>query len=164
LKSVQGSAEGTFYWTNGSTYTGTGVPNAPGTNDIVEIIGGGDSTYTVTFDRPVTGLVMDLLSVGASGAPVVYKFDHSFTLVNSGPGYWGSGPLTSIANSIIGEEGHGVIRFDGTLTTVTWTVPTGENWHGFEFGVAGAAVPEPATLGALGLGALALLRKRRKAA
>ena len=61
-----------------------------------------------------------------------------------------------------GNEGHGVIQFLGTFTTIDWTVPVGESWHGFQIGIPGVQqVPEPATLLLLAGSAVAAIRARR---
>ena len=158
----QKSSEGTFYWTNPSTYQSALIDNAPNTNDIITMIGGNDANVnTLTFSRPVTNLAMDILSFGQSGQPVSYIFDHDFTIQNSGAGYWGNGPLgQSNPHTLTGEEGHGVIMFADPLTTLSWTAPHSENWYGFTAGVSGA-VPEPSSLLALA-GSMLILKRRRK--
>lgn len=160
---VQGNNQGTNYWAdNPETYEGPGIPNAPETSDIVALIGGGDSSYTLTFDRPVFDIVMPVISLGRGSTPVDYVFDRDFTIISEGPGYFGEGDLSQPdGNTLLGVEGNGSILFDGATNSLTWTVDTAENWHGFTLGVAGA-VPEPGTMAVLGLGALALLKRRKK--
>ena len=34
-----------------------------------------------------------------------------------------------------GREGNGTIKFQGTVSTFSWTVPTAEVWHGFTFAI-----------------------------
>jgi hypothetical protein len=110
--------------------------------------------------------VMALLSLGQpNDFFVTYTFDHTPTLLSSGQGFWGGCAtcLTVSGNSVIGEEGHGVVQFTGVVSEITWTVPTFENWHGFTFGAA-AVVPEPETyaLMLVGLAAIGLVARRRK--
>jgi hypothetical protein len=56
-----------------------------------------------------------------------------------------------------GIEGHGIIRFSGTFSSLSWTIPTAEFWHGFQIGVQGIGdgppppIPEPNTIALLGL-------------
>jgi hypothetical protein len=104
---------------------------------VIAIIGGAPVvTQTITFSRPVRDPVMAVLSMGASGRPMTYEFDAPFDLISNGPGYWGNGPLTARAGNVLeGQEGHGVIRFRGTFTSISWTVPTAEGWNGYTFGI-----------------------------
>jgi hypothetical protein len=69
-------------------------------------------------------------------------FDTPFTVLSSGPGFWGSpGTLTNIdpVNHVLqGDEGHGTIQFIATYGSISFTSPI---WHGFTVG----AIPEPST-------------------
>ena len=88
--------------------------------------------------------------------------------MNSGTGFFGgsaAGSLSEIAgNTLQGIEGHGVIQFIGTFTSIDWTIPTEEFWHGFQVGIpTPQVVPEPLALSLLvgGLAAAALRSRRR---
>jgi hypothetical protein len=150
---------GVFYWTNPATYTSALVPNPPTRRDIISLVGGPNvMTSTLTFSQPVGNLAMSVLSLGG-WTMARYVFDRPFTLASQGPGYFGSGPLSQPAANILeGREGHGTILFPGTITSLSWTMPASEFWHGFTVG----AVPEPASLAALALGLVALRRFRKR--
>ncbi|MCE9560286.1 MAG: PEP-CTERM sorting domain-containing protein [Armatimonadetes bacterium] len=161
VRSGQTSAQGIFYWNIPTTYQSALIDNAPTTKDIITMVGGNSNVKTLTFSRPVTNLAMDILSFGRAGRPVSYTFNHDFSIQNNGPGYWGNGPLgQSSPNTLTGSEGHGVIMFADTMTSLSWTAPVSEDWYGFTVGVAGA-VPEPSSLLALA-GSMLILRRRRK--
>jgi hypothetical protein len=152
---------GTFYWSNPSTYQSVEVPNGPTTTDIIALTGGGDSVHTLSFSKTVNNVALDICSMGQYGLGVTYNFDHAFKIVSNGQGYWGNGPLSNPSgNTLLGNEGHGTILFEGPIDSISWTAPTYEYWHGVTAGVE--SVPEPATLSVLGLGLLPLLRRKRR--
>jgi hypothetical protein len=165
------TAGGTNYWAfNSGIYTAfPTADNPPPDSDIIRLTGGTNTgVQTITFSAPVTNPVMAILSLGQPGLPRTYVFgDEDFTILNSGQGHWGGNPAGSLfedaGNVLRGIEGHGLIQFNGTFTSINWTIPLAENWHGFQVGVA--QVPEPGTLLLLGGGlAAAMLRGRRNAA
>ena len=168
---------GTNYWANNSsTYTSVPeVDNAPPDSDIIRLTGGSNTgTQTITFSIPVVDPVMAILSMGQFSIPVRYDFDTgvSFDILNVGPGHFdgaGNGSLTELAGDVLeGREGHGLIQFNGTYSSISWTIPAAEFWHGFQVGIADAdgpdPIPEPATLAlmSLGLAGLGFIRRRTK--
>ncbi|HVL39163.1 MAG TPA: hypothetical protein VM328_07210 [Fimbriimonadaceae bacterium] len=157
------TAGGTNYWNfNSSIYTSSQVSNAPNhSSDIVAIDRA--STYTVTFSRPVQDLAMSIMSLGRTNLHVSYDFNHDFTIHNSGNGHWGGGTpslFEDVPTVLRGVEGHGVIVFDGSVSTLTWVSNPSEFWHGFTFGVAGVAIPAPGAALAFGVALLAQRRRR----
>ena len=155
---------GTDFWTSGTPdpYSVTGRPTG---TDIVAIVGGPATTFSLKFSQAVVNPYFAGLSLGQPGGYFVsYDFDAAPTLISSGQGFWGGCAtcLTVSGNSMIGEEGHGVVQFMGSFTSISWTVPVGETWHGFQVGVN--AIPEPETYALMlaGLGAVGFMARRRK--
>lgn len=164
---------------NGVTYYST---SQGGTNLIKEAFPGGATLITlgstVTADFALTGDGLTLY-VGSDSATAggIFRFTRTST-----SGSWDAGtriftsPIRHLAlEEVAGQHNlYGSFRTGGTsaiqgffntatATSVTaaWTTtnPTNTAFLGVDLVVQG--VPEPATLTALGLGALALLRKRR---
>jgi hypothetical protein len=137
------TSSGTDYWIPPATYTSATVPDPPPGPGIIALVGGTQQVDTLTFSPPVTDLVFAVASLGNgySGVTATYNFDAPFTILSSGPGYYGPGTLTeSDAGALVGREGYGVVRFNGALSHIRWTVPTGEdpdagNWGGFTIGI-----------------------------
>jgi hypothetical protein len=164
---AQTSGAGTNYWNPNTAYLSSAVENAPPDSDIIALIGP-STLNTISFSVPVADPVLAILSLGRPSIGTDYVFDAPFTIVSNGPGFWGNGPLTNIGgNTLRGNEGHGVIQFSGTFSSISWSVPLAENWHGFQVGVVGlddgpnGEIPEPGTIG-LALAGLALLAVRRR--
>jgi hypothetical protein len=137
---------GTAFWTanNSAPYVSASVLNGPPACDIIQLQGGSSSTYEITFSEPVSDPIMPVLSLGNHGAPTYYDFDRQFQVVSSGTGYWGSGTFQANPGEVLlGAEGHGTIRFIGSIGSLSWTVPSPEYWHGFTFGIRGKASANP---------------------
>jgi hypothetical protein len=161
---------GTDYWTTSvnDNYT-QGVVNRPTDSDIIALSDA--NTGTITFSQPVSDVYVAFNSW--NGAEVT--FNHAFTVVSQGCGYWGCGTFDPNSNSnSTGFSGNGetvgVLKFAGSITSLTFTDTVSENWHGLTVGIGGAgAVPEPSAwalmlLGIGGLGATLRTRRRHPAA
>ncbi len=155
---------GTNYFYPATPYVSSIVPNAPTAAEMIAL-SRTSQVNTITFSQPVVDPVMAIVSMGRTSLPVLYAFNADFDVISVGPGYWGNGTLTELAGNVLeGREGHGVIRFNGTISSISWAVNPGEYWHGITVGAPAVAVPLPsaawAGLSLLGAVALAKLRRR----
>jgi hypothetical protein len=159
---------GVNYWAvNSGIYTPTGAENPPPDSDIIRLFGGpGTGVQTITFSAPVTNPLMAIMSMGNASETVTYVFNAPFDILNQGAGYFGGNPfsLTELpGNTLQGIEGHGLIQFIGTFTSISWTAPSREAWHGFQIALSDeAVVPVPAAAPLLLTGLLGLAGLRRR--
>ncbi|MBK8094782.1 MAG: fibro-slime domain-containing protein [Verrucomicrobiaceae bacterium] len=131
------------YWVPATPYLSTLVSNAPPASDIMALKGGINKTQRVRFARPVKDPVMAIVSLGGA-IPVIYNFSVPYVLVSTGRGYWGNGSFQKVGfTELRGHEGHGLIRFEGTFSEISWTSTGPENWHGFSFGLNDAYLESP---------------------
>jgi hypothetical protein len=153
-------AGGINYWAVNAPFLSGVVSNEPPASDIITLSGGIGVTSTLTFSRPLRNPVMAILSLGAPPLAVDYDFDQPFDVLSFGPGHWGGpGTLTELAGDVLrGVEGHGVIRFQGSITSISWTAGPREIWHGFTIGI----VPEPSSVVLLLVAALPIVMRRAR--
>ncbi len=154
---------GTNYWSPTTAYLQGEVTNAPPTPDILQMSTA--VSRSLTFSRPVTDLYFAYVSLNGNG----FVFSQDFTIVSQGTGFWGTGTATKSSPSagqfaLTGTSGepHGLIKFTGTFSSLSWTSNSNENWYGF---TVAAAVPEPSSASLLvagTIGLLALSRRRKK--
>lgn len=151
---------GTNYFSPSSPYISALVDNAPTPSEMIGLSLA--SSKTLNFSKPVDNLFFAVVSLNGNG----YKFDSDFEIVSTGCGYWGCGGLAKVdlgggQFQLNGSgEPHGVIRFTGAVSSITWTSLTNEYWNGFTVGTYGIAppppIPEPGTYALMALGLLAV--------
>jgi hypothetical protein len=151
-------------WMPVSTFSGGNVGNPPPqSGGIIQLVGGGSTVDTITFDNAVTNPVMAIWSLGQSGNTATFNFGQPFAIQSGGPSAEYNGQaITSSGDIVSGTEGNGTIQFLGTFTSISWTNPTSENWYGFTVGAVHTPLPAALPLFATGLGAMGLLGWRRK--
>jgi PEP-CTERM motif len=152
-----------------ATFTGGVVGNAPpAAFRSVALTGGLAAANTITFSQPVTNPVMAIWSLGQPGLQASFNFNAAepFTLQSGGPNAeFGGASITVSGNNVMGSEGNGVILFNGTFSSLTFTNPTFENYYTFTVGMAGSTtdVPEPGSVALLlaGIGGVLIIRRKR---
>lgn len=140
------------------------VDNAPPDSDVIVMREAG--TRTITFSQPVDNPVMSIVSMGRSTIPVQYQFNTGFNILSVGPGTFdpnGNGTLTKLSSNVLqGVEGHGLIQFTGTYTSISWDVNVFEDFHGIQIGIGSSVVPVPAAVWLFGSGLLGLIGIARR--
>lgn len=135
------------------SFTTPAISNTPETNGTILMRGGTMQDNNISwgnfhFSTPVTNPVIDLISVGQIDEPVSFVFNTSnFSILKSGPGHWGdtNSSLTQSGNTVIGEEGNGLLQFVGVFSDIYFTLPDYEDYYGATVG-APTATPIPAAI------------------
>jgi hypothetical protein len=171
VNATQINNTGTYYYTGADKvspgpYVNGVVDNAPSRTDIIALEGQNSepTLNTITFSSAVTNPIFDIVSLGQPTLATSYNFgDSSFSILSQDAGWWGGSNtgLSQAGNVLTGTEGSGVIQFSGTFTSISFTATPTEFWHGFNVGVD--SVPEPSAIAAVGIGLVALVRRRKKA-
>jgi hypothetical protein len=164
---TQVDGTGTDYWAPDSTWAdGSIIDNAPPGTDIIALRGNTGSTNTITFSQPVMNPFMAIYSLGRDSLEVTYEFNSPFdVIVGGGSSTNGGSSVVELPGNILsGIEGNGTIQFLGTFTSISFTVPTNESWHGFTVGVQQVPVPPAVWLFGSGLlGLIGIARRKQKA-
>ena len=157
---------GTDYWNTSSVSTWDGMVAPPPGSDIIALNAAG--AKTITFSSEVTDVYLAIMSWQGQTNVV---FDRAFTLEGwvKGCGFWGCGLLnqTTPISFSSANEAHGILKFAGPVTSLTFTDSNSEYWHGIQVGVGSAGpVPEPSTwaLLILGFGLVGGAMRRRQQA
>jgi PEP-CTERM motif len=156
-------------WTPTTTFSGGPIGNAPPSTASIALEGTAAGAVpimeTITFSSPVVDPVFAIWSLGQTGDTASFDFVSKSqqipTLISGGPSNeFGGSSITVNGQIVSGTEGNGVIEFDGTFTSISFTTPNFENFYAFTVGedenLTTPAVPEPATLSLFGLGLAAL--------
>jgi len=138
------NGQGTDYYSPLSTYTSATVTNPP-LGGMISFAVGGATVDTFNFSPPVSNPVMAIMSLGSPGVNVDLAFSAPFTILSTGTGWWGGGPLlTQTGNTLHGAESDGLIQFNGTYSSISWTVSSGDSYYsGLTVGAFGVALPAP---------------------
>ena len=179
-----GSGYNMDIFNNRSTFLSDTVTVLPPSGNFIATTGYSGLINTITFSKPVTNFVMAVESLGGS-QDSAYSFNHDFTIVSRGQGYFDYPwiPLSMLdSHTLYSKGGSGVIQFNGTFTSFSWSVPRPEIYSAFNFGLSDTAslvnpatflwngarpdfyVPESSTYGLIGVCALsiAVVARRRK--
>ena len=150
------------FWSPSAPYGANG-PNTPGLAQFI-----GPVRTTITFSTAVVNPLLAFNSLGNLTQPnaVTLTFSDAFQLLSDNTtagGAWGTGTNSIVGNTLTGNEFSGLLRFNGTFTSLTFESSGTENWSAFTVGYE-SEVPEPSTVGLVltGLFALGVTARRRQ--
>ena len=150
------------FWSPTGPYGANG-PNNPGLAQFI-----GPVRTTITFSTAVVNPLLAFNSLGNLTQPnaVTLTFSDAFQLLSDNTtagGAWGTGTNSIVGNTLTGNEFSGLLRFNGTFTSLTFESSGTENWSAFTVGYE-SEVPEPSTVGLVltGLFALGVTARRRQ--
>lgn len=130
-------------WNPQSSFVGGTVDSSPDT--VGDLIGMNQSNSTITFSAPVVNPVIAIWSLGSPSVAASFLFSETPVFQGGGPNsLYGGSPIVVSGNTVSGNEGNGVILFEGVFSSISWT-STYENWYAVTVGTA-APVPLPTSL------------------
>ena len=151
-------------WAPNSSFIGGTSTTSPSTvGDDLRTNGSFTGINTIAFSSPVQNPVFAIWSLGSPALQASFNFNATPTLQVGGPNsQFGGSAITVSGNVVNGVEGNGVVEFTGTFSSISWS-NSFENFYAFTVGVNGPAgdVPEPGTIGLVGLGCAGLLLRLR---
>lgn len=141
----------------GAAYRSLNVPDLPSNSDRIGVSGstsGGVQLQTLEFfsdssrtiPATVTNLVMDIWSLGRPGVQGSWSFTQNFDILSDNrPPVSSYSGLTKTAGGppfvLNGQEGAGTIQFNGSYSSVAWTVVNPEFYATWNIGVTTATAP-----------------------
>lgn len=129
-----------------ATYIGTVVTALPPTQQLISQVGEAVPLQTLTFSAPVSGLVMNVYSLGITYKSE-YTFDRDFVILTQDPRCDSNAflqyCLVKDGRTLRGFEGNGTIQFEGSIGSLSWNITAPEDFSGFNFALTGAVTPTP---------------------
>lgn len=147
------------YWSgrpftnSATTYISPNVPSLPPNGDRIGVVGSSVSAQTLRFysdaartvPANVSNIVMNIYSLGAPGGPGAWDFDRQFSILSDnrtsgGTGFTKTAP-TANTYRLSASEGSGTIQFNGSFTSISWTVTQAEAFAAWNIGMTSVDPP-----------------------